>query len=87
ELRFSEIKGEKYDGVIVTGAPIEHLPFDQVKYWGELCEFLDDVKAMDAGMLSLCWGAMATLYHFHAVPKHIVITLSLAMSDRNVDEL
>ena len=57
--RFSEIKGQQFDGVIVTGAPIEHLPFEEVKYWGELQAFLDGVKAMDAGMLSLCWGAMA----------------------------
>jgi homoserine O-succinyltransferase len=69
--RFSEIKGQQFDGVIVTGAPIEHLPFEEVKYWGELQAFLDSVKEMDAGMLSLCWGAMATLWHFHQVPKHM----------------
>ena len=58
--RFSEIKDEQYDGFIVTGAPIEHLPFEQVGYWGELTEFFDRMKAKDEGLLSLCWGAMAT---------------------------
>jgi homoserine O-succinyltransferase len=55
----------------VTGAPIEHLPFEQVAYWSELQQFFEFIRAQDAGMLSLCWGAMASLYHFHDVPKHI----------------
>ena len=69
--RFSQIKGDRFDGFIVTGAPIEHLPFEQVKYWAELQEFFEFIRAQDAGMLSLCWGAMASIYHFHGIPKHI----------------
>ena len=68
--RFSQIKGERFDGFLVTGAPIEHLPFEQVQYWPELQEFFDFVRAQDAGLLSLCWGAMASIYHFHGIPKH-----------------
>ncbi|EKX38007.1 hypothetical protein GUITHDRAFT_77569 [Guillardia theta CCMP2712] len=69
--RFNEVKGEKYDGIILTGAPIEHLDFEQVAYWKELQDFFEDVRKMDAGILSLCWGAMASLWHFHGVKKHI----------------
>ena len=68
--RFSQIKGERFDGFLVTGAPIEHLPFEQVQYWPELQEFFNFVRAQDAGLLSLCWGAMASIYHFHGIPKH-----------------
>jgi len=69
--RFSQIKGERFDGFIVTGAPIEHLPFEKVGYWTELQEFFDFIRAQDAGMLSLCWGAMASIYHFHGIQKHV----------------
>jgi len=70
--RWEEIKNEKFDGFIVTGAPIETLDFEQVSYWKELQGFFDRVVATDAAMLTLCWGAMASLYHFHKVPKYVV---------------
>jgi len=68
--RFSEIKNKTFDGFIVTGAPIEHLEFEQVKYWPELQEFFEFIRKQDAGLLALCWGAMASIYHFHDVRKH-----------------
>jgi len=70
--RFSEVRDEKFDGYILTGAPIEHLPFEKVGYWNELQEFFELVEKQEAGLLSLCWGAMASLYHFHQIPKHDV---------------
>jgi homoserine O-succinyltransferase len=71
--RFSQIKkdGDVFDGFVVTGAPIEHLPFEEVRYWPEMQEFFEFIRAQDAGMLSLCWGAMASIYHFHGIPKHV----------------
>jgi len=70
--RFSQVRDETYDGIILTGAPIEHLEFAEVGYWGELAAFFDRIKAKEEGLLSLCWGAMATLWHFHGVQKYIV---------------
>uniref|UniRef100_A0A6U2A4Z6 Homoserine O-succinyltransferase n=1 Tax=Hemiselmis andersenii TaxID=464988 RepID=A0A6U2A4Z6_HEMAN len=70
--RFSDIKDDTYDGFILTGAPIEHLPFEEVGYWKELSAFMERVKDKREGLLSLCWGAMATLWYFHQIPKHMV---------------
>jgi len=69
--RWSEVKSEKFDGFIMTGAPIETLPFEEVAYWNELKSFFERVRETDASLLSLCWGAMASLYYFHQVPKYI----------------
>mgnify|MGYP000942721363 CR=1 FL=1 len=69
---FSEVKDEKFDGLIITGAPIEHLEFDEVTYWPELTEILDWTTTNVHSTFSICWGAMAALWHFHDVPKHIL---------------
>lgn len=69
--KFSEIRSKHFDGVIVTGAPVEHLPFEDVLYWNELKDIFEWIRVNDRGMYSICWGAMATLFHFHGIPKHI----------------
>lgn len=69
--KFSQIKSQSFDGVVVTGAPVEHLPLEDVKYINELYEIFDWVRDTKAAMYSICWGAMASLYHFHGVPKHL----------------
>ena len=69
--RWSEVANEKFDGIIVTGAPIEHLPFEKVSYWSELQNFFRHVEETRTPLYALCWGAMAALYHFHQVPKYI----------------
>ena len=61
---------EKFDAFIITGAPIEKLPFEDVYYWRELREILDWTQTHVFQTLDLCWGAQAALYHFHGVPKH-----------------
>jgi len=68
---FKEIKenDEKYDGLIITGAPIEHLPFDEVSYWEELCEIMDWTQTNVFSTFGVCWGGMAMIYHFHGVHK------------------
>ncbi len=66
---FEQIKGRKFDAAIVTGAPIEHLDYEEVKYWHELKGIMSYLKKHTTSTLYLCWGAMAALYHFHKIPK------------------
>jgi len=66
---FDDIKGERYDGMIVTGAPVEHLPFEDVDYWPELCEIFEWSKKRVWSTFHICWGAQAGLYYHHGVPK------------------
>ena len=67
---WDDIRDEKFDGLIITGAPVEQIDFDQVTYWDELRRILDWSQANVHRTLTLCWGAMAALQHFHGVPKH-----------------
>ena len=60
---------ENYDGLIVTGAPVEHLGFEEVDYWDELCQIMDWSREHVFSTMFLCWGAMAGLYHFYGIPK------------------
>ncbi|MCV3270945.1 homoserine O-acetyltransferase MetA [Roseobacter sinensis] len=69
---FQEVKGEKFDGLIITGAPIEHLEFDQVTYWDELCEVMDWTQTNVTSTFGVCWGGMAMINHFHGVEKHML---------------
>ncbi len=65
-----EIFKNKYDGMIITGAPVEQLPFEQVDYWNELCKIMDYAKTNVFSTLYLCWGAFAGLYHLHNIQKN-----------------
>ncbi|MAY88470.1 MAG: homoserine O-succinyltransferase [Pseudooceanicola sp.] len=67
-----EATGEKFDGLIITGAPIEHLPFEQVTYWNELTRVMDWTQTHVHSTFGVCWGGMAMAWHFHRVPKHIL---------------
>jgi homoserine O-succinyltransferase len=67
---WEEIKHEKFDGLIITGAPIEQLPFEQVVYWEELRRIFDWSKNNVFSVFNLCWGAQAALYHFYQIPKY-----------------
>jgi homoserine O-succinyltransferase len=69
---WDEVRDQHFDGFIITGAPIETLPFDEVTYWPELTEILDWTTTNVHSTFSICWGAMAALWHFHDVPKHIL---------------
>ncbi|MEM0898726.1 MAG: homoserine O-succinyltransferase [Pseudomonadota bacterium] len=71
---WDEIKHRKFDGFIITGAPIEQLPFEEVSYWGELKEILDWTETNVHSSFFICWGAMAAAYHFHTIPKHALST-------------
>ncbi len=69
---FQDIKDEKFDGLIITGAPIEHLPFEDVTYWDELTEVMDWTQTNVHSTFGVCWGGMAMINHFHGVHKHIL---------------
>jgi homoserine O-succinyltransferase len=69
---FDAYRNENYDGLIVTGAPVEHLPFDEVDYWDELCEIFDWSQEHVFSTMFLCWGAMAGLYHFYGIHKKLL---------------
>ena len=64
--------GDKYDGLIITGAPIEHLAFDAVTYWDELRRLLDWTQTHVHSTFGVCWGGMAMINHFHGIEKHML---------------
>ena len=68
--RWSQVRDEQFDGLVMTGAPIETLPFEAVDYWMDVCAMLEWARARVAASLYICWAAQAALYHFRSVPKH-----------------
>jgi len=69
-VSFEEVRDQSFDGLIVTGAPVETLPFESVDYWPELKELLDWARTNVFSSLFICWGAQAALYHYYRVPKY-----------------
>ena len=68
----SKIWDQKFDGLIITGAPIEHMPFEDVTYWDELRRVMDWTQTNVHSTFGVCWGGMAMIHHFHGVDKHIL---------------
>ena len=66
---FDEIRNERFDGMIITGAPVEQMPFEEVDYWQELCEIMDFTRTNVYSTLHVCWGAQAALYHHFGIEK------------------
>ena len=66
---FDDIKHQRFDGMIITGAPVEHLPFAQVNYWPELCKILEWTKTHVWSTFHICWGAQAGLYYHYGINK------------------
>ena len=69
---FDEIRSQNYDGMIITGAPVETMDFEQVDYWPELCEIMDFSETNVYSTLHVCWGAQAGLYYHWGVPKYMM---------------
>lgn len=67
---FDVLKKQKWDGMIVTGAPVEQLPYEEVEYWEEIKEIFDWARSNVTSTLYICWAAQAGLYHFYGVPKY-----------------
>ena len=66
---FDELKSNKFDGLIITGAPVEQIPFEEVDYWPELCEIMEWTKTHVTSTLHICWGAQAGLYYHFGLQK------------------
>lgn len=81
---WTEIKNEKFDGLIITGAPIEQIPFEDVDYWDELCQIFDWSRSNVFGLFNLCWGAQAALYHFYDIPKYQLDNKRFGIYSHNV---
>jgi homoserine O-succinyltransferase len=69
---FDEVRHKKYDGMIVTGAPVENMPFEEVAYWDEVVEIMEWSKTHAFSTLHLCWGAQAGLYYHYGIPKRVL---------------
>jgi homoserine O-succinyltransferase len=69
---FDEICGKKFDGMIITGAPVEKLPFEEVDYWPELCRIMAWSRSNVYSTMHICWGAQAGLYYHYRIPKYLL---------------
>lgn len=67
---FDQVKGQRFDGLIITGAPVEKLPFEEVDYWTEMCRIMDWTRTNVYSTLYICWGAQAGLYYHYGIEKH-----------------
>lgn len=82
---FDQIKHQKYDGFIITGAPVEHLEFEDVNYWDELKEILDWCDTNVTSTLLICWASQAGLYHYYGVPKYHLPAKMFGVFDHTVN--
>lgn len=71
-VSFDDIKDKKFDGLIITGAPVEHMEYEEVDYWEELVEVMEWSKTNVTSTFHICWGAQAGLYYHYGLPKHIL---------------
>ena len=69
---FSDVRDEYYDGMIITGAPVEMMAFEEVDYWNELCEIMEWSKTHVHSTMHICWGAQAGLYYHYGIQKHVM---------------
>ena len=72
--RFEDIKDKHFDGMIITGAPVETMPFEEVAYWDELKKIFDFAKKNVTSTIYICWGAQAALYYYYGIEKHLLPT-------------
>ncbi|MDR2046816.1 MAG: homoserine O-succinyltransferase [Clostridiales bacterium] len=66
---FADVKNRHFDGMLITGAPVETLPFEEVRYWNELKEIMDFAQTRTTSTIYICWGAQAALYHHYGIDK------------------
>ncbi len=81
---FTQVRDKRYDGLIITGAPVENLEFDQVDYWSELCDIMEWSKTHVHSTLHICWGAQAGLYYHYGVPKRALPKKLFGVYDHHV---
>ncbi|MDR0873200.1 MAG: homoserine O-succinyltransferase [Prevotellaceae bacterium] len=83
---FEKVKKNKYDGLIITGAPVEQLEYIQVKYWREIIEILDWAKTNVTSSFFICWSAQAALHHYYGVPKYPLPKKMFGVFEHTVNE-
>lgn len=84
---FSEVQSHKYDGMIITGAPVELIEFEEVAYWQELCEIMDWSKTNVTNTFHICWGAQAGLYHHYGIKKHQLDKKMFGIFEHTVEDM
>ncbi len=82
---FDQVKDQKFDGLIITGAPVEKMPFEEVTYWEELCEIMEWSKHNVHSTFHICWGAQAGLYYHYGVNKYPLDKKVFGVFEHNVD--
>ena len=82
---FDDIKDKKFDGMIITGAPVEHMPFEEVEYWQELCEIMEWTKTHVHSTFHVCWGAQAGLYYHYGIQKQEVASKMFGVFPHRVE--
>jgi len=85
-IDFDQIKNQKYDGLIITGAPVEQLEFEDVNYWEELTSIFDWAKTHVTSSLFICWSAQAALYHYYGIPKYPLTKKMFGAFEHKVNE-
>lgn len=83
---FAEVKDRRFDGLVITGAPVELLPFEEVDYWEELCEIMEWSKTHVHSTLHICWGAQAGLYYHYGIQKHILERKLFGVFEHTVED-
>ena len=82
---FDDIKDMTFDGMIITGAPVEHLEFEEVEYWEELCEIMEWTKTHVHSTFHICWGAQAGLYYHYGIKKRPLDKKLFGVFEHRVD--
>ena len=82
---FADVKHERFDGLVITGAPVEHLPFEEVDYWDELCEIMEWSKTHVHSTFHICWGAQAAMYYHYGVKKRTLPQKLSGVYEHTVD--
>ncbi|MBR3955305.1 MAG: homoserine O-succinyltransferase [Clostridia bacterium] len=82
---FDEVKHRNFDGMIITGAPVENMPFEDVEYWDELTEIMEWTKSHVTSTLHICWGAQAALYYHYGIPKYPLEKKLFGVFEHTVD--
>ena len=82
---FDQVKEKKFDGMIITGAPVENMEFEEVDYWDELCEIMEWSKSHVTSTFHICWGAQAGLYYHYGIKKHPLKEKMFGVFEHNVN--
>lgn len=83
---FEEIKNKYFDGLIITGAPVEQMPFEEVDYWDELVKIMNWSEEHAKSTLHICWGAQAGLYYHYGIDKHLISNKMFGIFEHKIDD-